>query len=96
MSELQALQDKLDSAHARLDSFYAWAAQLQKEFRDMKNRLSFIEAQAEISASAGEEVKKWKESKVNPLAAEEEKALLERLARITSASITQASASEPR
>lgn len=77
-------QDKIESAHSRLDSFYAWAAQLQKEFRDLQSRIGFIEAQTEISACAGEQLKNWKESKVSPLAEEEERALIERLTRITS------------
>ena len=60
----------------------------------MKNRIGFIEAQTEISACAGEQLKNWKESKVNPLAEEEERALIERLTRITSLS-TKAPPSMP-
>lgn len=45
MEEIQEIKDKLDSLHSRVDKFYAWAAILQKEFRDMQQRQGFIESQ---------------------------------------------------
>jgi hypothetical protein len=47
-TELRDFNDKLDSLHRRMDKFYEWAALLQKEFRDMKQRQDFIEAQADF------------------------------------------------
>jgi hypothetical protein len=44
--DLRDINDKLDSLHRRMDKFYEWAAILQKEFRDMKQRQGFIESQA--------------------------------------------------
>jgi hypothetical protein len=35
-----------------MDKFYEWAAILQKEFRDMKQRQVFIESQCSIDLSA--------------------------------------------
>ena len=46
------ISDKLDSLHRRMDKFYEWAAILQKEFRDMKQRQVFIESQCSIDLSA--------------------------------------------
>lgn len=37
------LQDSIDSLHHRMDRFYAWAGLLQQEFRNMKQRIGFIE-----------------------------------------------------
>ena len=51
MSE-RDISDKLDSLHRRMDKFYEWAAILQKEFRDMKQRQVFIESQCSIDLSA--------------------------------------------
>ena len=42
--ELQKMRDSLDSLHHRVGRFYAWASQLQVEFRDMKQRIGFLEA----------------------------------------------------
>ena len=42
--ELRDINDKLDSLHKRMDRFYEWAALLQKEFRDMKQRQCFLES----------------------------------------------------
>ena len=42
--EMQKINDSLDSLHFRMDRFYAWASQLQVEFRDMKQRIGFIES----------------------------------------------------
>ena len=50
MSE-RDISDKLDSLHRRMDKFYEWAAILQKEFRDMKQRQVFIESQCSIDLS---------------------------------------------
>lgn len=44
--DLRDVNDKLDSLHRRMDKFYEWAAILQKEFRDMKQRQGFMESQA--------------------------------------------------
>ena len=35
--------NSLDSLHHRMDRFYAWASALQVEFRDLKQRIGFIE-----------------------------------------------------
>ena len=43
--DLRDANDKLDSLHRRMDKFYEWAAILQKEFRDMQQRQTFIESQ---------------------------------------------------
>ena len=47
--DLRDINDKLDSLHRRMDKFYEWAAILQKEFRDMKQRQGFIESQADLN-----------------------------------------------
>ena len=49
--DLRDVNDKLDSLHRRVDKFYEWAAILQKEFRDMQQRLRFIEAQSPMDFS---------------------------------------------
>ena len=46
---MESLDDKLNSLHRRMDKFYEWAAILQKEFRDMKQRQVFIESQIEFT-----------------------------------------------
>jgi hypothetical protein len=46
------IRDKLDSLHRRMDKFYEWAAILQKEFRDMKQRQVFIESQCSVEFSS--------------------------------------------
>jgi hypothetical protein len=45
LRDIRDVNDKLDSLHRRMDKFYEWAALLQKEFRDMKQRQNFIESQ---------------------------------------------------
>jgi hypothetical protein len=49
--DLRDVNDKLDSLHRRVDKFYEWAAILQKEFRDMQQRMRFIEAQSPMDFS---------------------------------------------
>ena len=41
--DLQKVSDSVDSLHHRMDRFYAWASQLQVEFRDLKQRIGFLE-----------------------------------------------------
>ena len=41
--ELRDVKDSLDSLHQRMDRFYAWAAQLQVEMRNVQQRLGFLE-----------------------------------------------------
>ena len=41
--ELRDVKDSLDSLHQRMDRFYAWAAQLQVEMRNVHQRLGFLE-----------------------------------------------------
>ena len=36
---------KVDTLEKRIDRFFDWAAELQKEFRNLNNRLTFIESQ---------------------------------------------------
>jgi hypothetical protein len=49
--DLRDVNDKLDSLHRRVDKFYEWAAILQKEFRDMQQRMRIIEAQSPMDFS---------------------------------------------
>ena len=42
--ELRDVKDSLDSLHQRMDRFYAWAAQLQVEMRNVQQRLGFLES----------------------------------------------------
>jgi hypothetical protein len=49
--DLRDVNDKLDSLHRRVDKFYEWAALLQKEFRDMQQRQSFIESEMSMDFS---------------------------------------------
>jgi hypothetical protein len=42
--EQRDIQDSLDSLHKRTDRFYQWASQLQVEFRDIKQRIGFLES----------------------------------------------------
>ena len=53
--EMQKINDSLDSLHHRMDRFYAWASQLQVEFRDMKQRIGFIESNI-LSFESSDEV----------------------------------------
>jgi hypothetical protein len=41
--QLTKLQDSIDSLHHRMDRFYSWAGLLQQEFRNIKQRIGFIE-----------------------------------------------------
>jgi hypothetical protein len=43
--ELREINDSLESLHKRVDRFYAWASQLQVEFRDIKQRIGFLETE---------------------------------------------------
>ena len=47
-TDTRDISDKLDSLHRRMDKFYEWAAILQKEFRDMKQRQGFLESQCDV------------------------------------------------
>jgi len=44
--QIKEIKDSLESIHFRMDKYYAWAAQLQKEYRDMQQRMEFIESNA--------------------------------------------------
>jgi hypothetical protein len=48
LRDLRDVNDKLDRLHKRMDRFYEWAGLLQKEFRDMQQRLRFIESQCQM------------------------------------------------
>ena len=41
---LRECKDSLDSLHQRMDRFYVWASQLQVEYRDLKQRVGFMES----------------------------------------------------
>ena len=43
-NEMRDMVDKLDSLHHRMDSFYSWAAVLQKEFRNLSHRVQLLES----------------------------------------------------
>ena len=45
---MQKMQDSLDSLHTRLDRFYAWAAELQVQIRNLQGRQTFLESQSRI------------------------------------------------
>jgi hypothetical protein len=47
--------DSLDSLHHRMDRFYAWASALQVEFRDLKQRIGFIENNIDALDTAEED-----------------------------------------
>jgi hypothetical protein len=51
LKDLRDVNDRLDSLHFRMGKFYEWAAQLQKEFRDMKQRQQFVESQCAMDFS---------------------------------------------
>ena len=38
----------LHSLHTRMDRFYEWAGVLQKEYRAMQQRVSYLESQCEL------------------------------------------------
>jgi len=46
--EVKEIKDQLDSIHFRMDKFYVWASELQKEYRNMQQRLVCIENNAEL------------------------------------------------
>ena len=51
--ELREINDSLESLHKRMDRFYAWASQLQVEFRDIKQRIGFLETTLSSSFVVG-------------------------------------------
>lgn len=53
-TDARDIKDKLDSLHRRMDKFYEWAAILQKEFKDMKQRQGFIESQCVLDFKTSE------------------------------------------
>ena len=57
MDDLQKMNDSLDSMHHRMSRFYAWASQLQVEFRDMKQRVTFLESSTHTDFSFDESCK---------------------------------------
>ena len=46
--QLREFTDKLQSLHTRMDRFYEWAGVLQKEYRAMQQRVSYLESQCEL------------------------------------------------
>jgi hypothetical protein len=61
MDDLQKINDSLDSLHHRMDRFFSWASQLQVEFRDIKQRIGFIESKTKIDFSFDEACKQEEE-----------------------------------
>ena len=61
MDDLQKINDSLDSLHQRMDRFYTWASQLQVEFRDIKQRIGFIESKTKIDFSFDDACKQEEE-----------------------------------
>jgi hypothetical protein len=59
--ELQKISDSLDSLHQRMDRFYQWASQLQVEFRDIKQRIGFIESSTQTDFSFNDSCKQEEE-----------------------------------
>ena len=59
--ELQKINDSLDSLHFRMDKFYNWASQLQVEFRDIKQRIGFIESSTQTDFSFNDSCKQEEE-----------------------------------
>ena len=53
--QAQAIQDSLNSLHKRMDNYYAWAAQLQVEIRNIQKRQTFLESQAKVDIPLIEE-----------------------------------------
>ena len=47
-NRLREFTDQLESLHRRQDKFYEWAGLLQKEFRAMQQRITFLESQCEL------------------------------------------------
>jgi hypothetical protein len=48
MTELRDLTDRVESLHSRMDRFYVWADELQKQTRILQNKVKFIESQCEF------------------------------------------------
>jgi glycyl-tRNA synthetase beta subunit len=46
--QLRDFTDRLESLHSRMDSFFAWAGVLQKEYRAMQQRVAFLESQCAL------------------------------------------------
>lgn len=71
--ELRDFNDQLESLHRRMDKFYAWAGTLQKEFRAMQQRVTFLESQCQIdvgqSAQESAVLKRLEKIKQDPTAA---------------------------
>lgn len=42
---METVDQKLDSLHKRQDRFFEWAGELQKQFRNLDQRLKFLECQ---------------------------------------------------
>ena len=61
MDDLQKINDSLDSLHQRMDRFYTWASQLQVEFRDIKQRIGFIESKTKLDFSFDDACKQEEE-----------------------------------
>ena len=51
----QSTQDSLDSLHSRMDKFYAWAAELQLQMRNIQSRQTFLESQIEMNHTHADE-----------------------------------------
>ena len=43
VTELQKINDSIESLNFKIKNFYLWSSHLQVEFRDMKRRVEFIE-----------------------------------------------------
>jgi hypothetical protein len=39
------INDKMDTLQTRMDRFFEWAGVIQREYRNLQNRLTFIESQ---------------------------------------------------
>jgi uncharacterized protein (DUF3084 family) len=61
MEDVQKINDSLDSLHHRMSRFYAWASQLQVEFRDMKQRITFLESSTHTDFSFNDACKQEEE-----------------------------------
>ena len=48
--------DSLDSLHSRMDKFYAWAAELQVQIRNIQHRQTVIESQFQINITHPDEL----------------------------------------
>jgi hypothetical protein len=61
MEDVQKINDSLDSLHHRMSRFYAWASQLQVEFRDLKQRITFLESSTHTDFSFNDACKQEEE-----------------------------------